>query len=190
MMKIEDLLAKQEIRERIVIYCRAIDRCDRNLLESVFHDDAMHDHGPYKGPSRQFCDFALELLARLEYTTHQASNILIHMVDDNNALSETYFNAYHRIKAGVEEPAFPDHDLSQDEDVWIAGRYIDHFQRRDGEWKIAKRCGIHDWVRWAPARDRGFSHSPANERGQRFPDDRSYHLAIGEKPYALMQQDN
>ena len=187
-MKMEELLAKQEIRERILTYCRAIDRCDRTLLESVFHDDAMHDHGPYKGPSRQFCDFALELLARLEYTAHQASNILIRMVDEQNALSETYFNAYHRIKAGVEEPAFPDHDLDQDEDVWIAGRYIDHFQRRDGVWKIAKRCGIHDWVRWAPADDRGFGQSPANERGQRFPDDRSYHLAIGDRQYELIQQ--
>lgn len=188
-MKIEELLAKQEITERIVTYCRAIDRCDRALLESVFHDDSMHDHGPYKGPSSTFCDFAMKLLGKLEYTTHQASNILIHMIDADNALSETCFNAYHRIAAGVVDPATPDHDLSIDEDLWIAGRYIDHFQRRRGEWKIAKRTGIHDWVRWAPAGDRGFAKTPASDRGHRFPDDLTYNLNIGDRRYALLHRE-
>ncbi len=186
---IEELTAKQEITEQILRYCRAIDRCDRSLLASVFHEDAMHDHGPYQGPSSQFCEFAMDLLHVLEYTMHQASNILIDMIDATNALTETYFSAYHRIAAGVEQAAFPDHDLSIDEDVWISGRYIDHFECRQGQWKIAKRYGIHDWVKWSPASDRGFGETPAEQRGQRYPEDRTYHLSVGKGNYALMYRD-
>jgi hypothetical protein len=89
----------------------------------------------------------------------------------------------------VEEAAFPDHDLSIAEDLFIAGRYIDHFEKRNGQWKIAKRYGIHDWVEWSPASDRGFSAIPASQRGQRCPDDRTYHLSIGKKEYALVYRD-
>ena len=34
------LLDKQEIHEVIMRYCRAIDRCDEELLSSVYHPDA------------------------------------------------------------------------------------------------------------------------------------------------------
>jgi hypothetical protein len=190
MANIDELLARSEITEQILRYFRAIDRCDRALLESVFHEDSMHDHGPYQGPSIQFCNFALELLQQLDRTMHHAGNILIDMIDSENALSETYCIAYHRIAAGVEVAAFPDHDNSIDEDVWIGLHYCDHWERRNGKWKIAKRIGIHDWVRWAPDSERGFSNAPASQRGQRRPDDRSYHLSVGEAKYALIYRDN
>ncbi len=187
--ELEILLSKQAITEQILRYFRSLDRCDRSLLESVFHEDSMHDHG-YQGPSSEFCNFALALLAKLEHTHHQAGNILIDMIDEDNAMSETYATAYHRVLAGVRDEAFPDHDLSIDEDLWIGLRYNDHWERRNGQWKIVKRYGIHDWVRWSPASERAFAEAPASQRGQRKPDDRSYNLPIGSKTYALFYRDN
>lgn len=48
-----------------------------------------------------------------------------------------------------------EHDVNIDEDVFVGGRYIDKFERRDGEWKIAKRQGVHDWFRFEPANEKG-----------------------------------
>ena len=39
--------------------------------------------------------------------------------------------------------------------MFISGRYIDKFEKRDGEWKIVKRQGVHDWVRFEQASDKG-----------------------------------
>ena len=35
---------KIAISEVVYKYCRAIDRLDRELLESVFHEDSIHHH--------------------------------------------------------------------------------------------------------------------------------------------------
>jgi hypothetical protein len=33
----------------------------------------------------------------------------------------------------------------------FAGRYVDRFERREGEWRIARRTVVHDWSRQLPA---------------------------------------
>ena len=53
---------KIEIADVVYKYCRAIDRMDRELLESVFHEDSIHHHGEYEGPSSDFCNFAFDIL--------------------------------------------------------------------------------------------------------------------------------
>ena len=43
-----EIAADKSARMDVVYkYCRAIDRLDRELLESVFHDDSIHHHGEY-----------------------------------------------------------------------------------------------------------------------------------------------
>ena len=147
---------KIAISEVIYKYCRAIDRLDRELLESVFHDDSIHHHSEYEGSSSQFCDFAFNILSEMEHTQHLVGNILIE-VNRNFAWSESYWTAYHRVAKGYESKNgfLAKHDPSIDEDVFISGRYIDKFEKRDGEWKIIKRQGVHDWVRFEPASDKG-----------------------------------
>ena len=56
-------------------------------------------------------------------------------VDGDTAFAEHYGIAYHRLPAG-------DDGLEKD---WIATiRYIDRFERRGGEWRIAHRRSIVD----------------------------------------------
>ena len=91
---------KIEIADVVYKYCRAIDRMDRELLESVFHADSIHHHGEYEGPSSDFCNFAFDILSEMEFTQHLVGNLLIE-VDGDTAWSEAYWTAYHRIAKGL-----------------------------------------------------------------------------------------
>ena len=97
----------------------------------------------------------------MEFTQHLVGNLLIE-VDGDTAWSEAYWTAYHRIAKGKESDMgfLAEHDTSIDEDVFVSGRYIDRFERRNGEWKIAKRQGVHDWIRFEPANEKGQLEAP------------------------------
>ena len=69
------------------------------LLESVFHEDSIHHHGEYEGPSSDFCNFAFDILAEMEFAQHLVGNLLIE-VDGDKAWSEAYWTAFHRIAKG------------------------------------------------------------------------------------------
>ena len=43
------LIDRQEILDCLNRYCRALDRHDDELLTSVFHPDAVDNHGPWAG---------------------------------------------------------------------------------------------------------------------------------------------
>lgn len=138
-MTLDDLLAKQEIRDVLATYARAIDRMDAELLASVYHPDATDDHGGYKGSATGFVEWVMPILARFDSTTHFLGNSLIRVVG-GGADSETYFVAYHR----------RDRDAGGKEDWTLAGRYVDRFERRAGEWKVAARVTVFDWQRNDP----------------------------------------
>lgn len=186
--QLESLLARQAITDQIHRYCHAIDRCDLEMLSSVFHANSTHEHGSYQGSSAAFCGFAMDLLEKIDATQHIAGNVLIDIVSESLAFSETYWISHHRIAAGIALPsAFADHNLEIDEDVMIGGRYIDRFERRDNVWKIAHRTGIHDWQRWMISDPRGFLQLPAGQRGGRSPDDVTYRFTVDSKPHIFMQ---
>ena len=159
---------RYEIQEVIARYCRALDRLDRKALESCFHPDSQHNHA-YVGPSSTFCDFAFDVLSACVATHHQLGNISVRVQGDV-AYADCYFTAYHRIgdpPPAAFAPAGPG------DDVVIGGRYIDRFERRDGEWRIVKRTGVHDWRRTEAGADNGFYDLPPSARGRR---DRTDHV--------------
>ena len=57
-------------------------------------------------------------------------------------------------------------------DTWH-GRYLDRYEKRGGEWKIAFRSEVNDWARNDPATDDYFTATPESLRGGRL-DDASY----------------
>jgi len=153
---IAELKARADISEVCNRYCRALDRVDDAMLRSVFHPDSTHQHGPFKGPSSDFCGFAIALLRDLVRTQHLLGNVSIELKGDT-AYVESYFLSYHRIAKGKKgNGVFVTHDTSIDEDILIGGRYIDRFERRDGVWKIANRTGVHEWEQWSKADERHF----------------------------------
>lgn len=174
---VDELLSRQQIADQCHRYCRALDRLDEDLLRSVFHPDSTHHHDVYRGPSSEFCGYAMVLLRSLERTQHHLGNVLVEF-DGDVALSEAYFLAYHRIARGVAGTGlFARHDAAEDEDVIVGGRYIDRFERRDGVWRIAHRTGVHEWERWGVADERYFPLMNSDGRGLRGRDDPVYRNA-------------
>ena len=128
---LRELHDRQAIRDKIYAYCRGVDRQDRALLLSVYHPDAIDDHGLYVGLPEAFADWAFELHGRLQSAhQHIVTNHSCEL-DGDVAHAETYwlFAAMNR-----------DGTLNLG-----GGRYIDRFERRKGEWRIAARKCVPDW---------------------------------------------
>ncbi|HZO80575.1 MAG TPA: nuclear transport factor 2 family protein [Candidatus Binataceae bacterium] len=136
---LRELADKQEIHEVLMRYCRGIDRCDAELLRSVYHPDASDNHGLFVGKAVDFIRWALEGLKRDLSTKHYVTNELVELRGDV-AHVESYLLAIHHRTA--REGGLVD--------LVMAGRYVDRFERRNGEWKIADRKVILDWARIDP----------------------------------------
>jgi ketosteroid isomerase-like protein len=142
-MTIETLLARQEIADVIYRYARGIDRLDFDLVRSCYHDDAYDDHGMFRGNVEEFIDSARRFLPRFAATMHFMGNVLIEVGVDGDAArarAETYAVAYHR-QIGE--------DGGGKDDVFGI-RYVDRFERRNGEWRIAHRVVATEWRRVDP----------------------------------------
>ncbi len=161
-MNIDELLAKQEITDLVGRYMRGLDRLDKETLRSTFHDDASTDYGFFQGSADEFVEMACNALQDHLANHHMIGQVLID-VEQDIAFGEVYFQAFHRIVVKGEE-----------RDLFISGRYIDRYEKRDGVWKIAFRSEVNDWSRNDPATDNYFRDTPNSLRGARKPDDAWY----------------
>ena len=123
-IQLRELLDRQAIRDCVYRYARGIDRHDPDLVASCYHPDAIDDHGSYVGPGRGLAEDAIANHAGLLRTQHHITNQVVEL-DGDTAHSETYYFVVHRAKVGTSE--------------FFSGRYVDRFERRDGEWRIAAR---------------------------------------------------
>ena len=146
-----DLEARAAIADIIARYCHVLDRQRWDKMGECFHNDATYRFGAIDGDWRHFLGIAQAVLSPLRISHHQTGNMLIR-VDGDRAASETYFTAYHRVPADALADA-PLPGTGSDYDVVIAGRYIDRFERRGDDWRIAHRTGVTDWRRDSPAAD-------------------------------------
>lgn len=140
--RISDMLDKQDCTELVHRMARAIDRCDGELVNQLFHPDATDDHGSYKGTAKDFVPWVMEVLKGMHRTQHMIGNVLIKL-DGDAAYGESYFIAHHAIPA----------EDGTDNFMIAAGRYLDRFERRDGEWRMAHRGAVYDWSSISPSTD-------------------------------------
>ena len=134
--ELQQLVDKNAIREVIETYGRSSDRWDEELFRSMFWDDAIYDHGTFVGPASDLMHHSLPIVnATIESTYHTIGNIMIGL-DGDIANTESYLLAVHVLKAREDQPAQLD---------VLACRLIDRFERRHGEWRIARRVMVRDW---------------------------------------------
>jgi ketosteroid isomerase-like protein len=139
--RIED---RHAIYDVIVRYCRGVDRSDVALVEAAFHDDAIDNHFGVVLPFREAIGTlksARNGTGSTSKTTsmHNIGNVLIEL-DGDVASCETYVTVVVRIphEGGIID--------------WThAGRYVDRFERRNGEWRIAHRTVVYDRERFDPS---------------------------------------
>lgn len=144
--KLEHLLERQDILDCLIRFSRGMDRFDREMFLSAFHNDAVIAAGPFVGGPEGLYDWAAELHAHGQSATHH--NLLNHTcdIDGDVAHAETYYLFVGR---------------NRDETNWIAGgRYIDRLERRDGQWKIALRTNAIEWSGMVPTLPIPFSDVP------------------------------
>ena len=148
----EELWAREQIRDRLNLYCKGIDRRDFELVRSCFADDHVHDHGGLTGSADDFVAAASGLLTKIPATHHSVTNVHITFSDNGKcATTQANFVAYHLIEAGHEE-GLPVPTGGKATDWIVAGRYLDEMELRDGQWLIVKRLGVHDWERYDEAK--------------------------------------
>ena len=56
---VQYLADRMAIHDCLVRYARAVDRLDRELLLSVYHADAIEDHGVFVGSPEGFADWVI-----------------------------------------------------------------------------------------------------------------------------------
>ena len=129
--RLETVLDRQDILDCICRISRAIDRFDRDLFLSGYHDNAIIDAGALVGAPPEVYDKGAELHQHGQSSTlHYLMNHVCDLGNDE-AHCETYFLYMGR---------------NRDDTNWAAGgRYIDRLERRNDEWKIAFRYTIIEW---------------------------------------------
>ena len=154
----------EDIRQAMYAYARGIDRGDAALLEPAFHDDATDDHGNFQGDKATALANFARSAASTETTAsvHHIGNMLIDLKGDE-AHVETYFMASQRRE--LDGKAFT---------RMRVGRYLDHFVKRDGQWRVLNRRVIDDWSRLDEVISTAREVGPANNHGMRNRNDLSY----------------
>jgi hypothetical protein len=133
--QIEELIAKQAIRDVLSRYCRGLDRMDRAMADSVWSDGATANYvDMYEGTGLGFIDWAWEVHAGMQCHSHQITNVLT-LVDGDTAASEAY--------ATVVLWTNPDDEGRQTE-ITVRGRYLDRWSCRAGRWSIDHRTHVVD----------------------------------------------
>jgi 3-phenylpropionate/cinnamic acid dioxygenase small subunit len=136
-VEVAELIAREEIRQVLARYARAVDRADRDQVRSCFHPDAHDDHGVVEGTVDDLMRGYEVLLHGFDSTMHFLGNEYID-VHGETADVETYCIAFHRQQATPERST---------RDLVLGIRYVDRFERRDGDWRIADRQVVFDWTR-------------------------------------------
>ena len=137
---IEEVVAEATIKDIQIRYCRACDRVDMELLRTCFHPDATTEYGFARGGVDEFIAQAEQMLPHFVATTHNTGNQIVEVSGDT-AWAEHYTVATHRIAAD---------ELGPERDFVTAVRYVDRLECREGDWRIARRVLVLDWMRSDP----------------------------------------
>lgn len=149
MYTLEELSARLEIQDVLFRYCRGIDRRDKGLLRSVYWPDAVdrRSYGPPDAGPREFADRVIDGFGDLPaYSQHHITNVFIDLdLTRGVARVESYNLVMHPVgpeTSLVLATTDPDNHLRV-----MGGRALDRFERREGEWRIARRVMLVDWSR-------------------------------------------
>jgi ketosteroid isomerase-like protein len=135
--EVQERLDKEAIRDALMRYCRGVDRLDADIITSVYHPDAFDDHA-----GRQFTgetvgegivDWMTEIM---DTTSHNITNSNIEVHGDT-AGSESYTTSMHLQTVDGEQHM-----------LLALARYVDRFEKRNGEWKIINRVVVPDFTGW------------------------------------------
>ena len=116
--EVQERLDKEAIREALMRYCRGVDRLDADIISSVYHPDAYDDHA-----------------GRIFSGETVGQGLVDWMIEIMDATA-------HNITTSNIEIYGEQHTLL------AMARYVDRFEKRDGEWKILSRVVVPEFTGW------------------------------------------
>jgi hypothetical protein len=162
--QLRELLDREAIRNLMVQASRGVDRVSAEILLPLYHEDSLDIHGGFRGSGREFA----ELPSRSSPTNLAGHHLLGQScidLDGGTAVVETYF-VYHYERFASKR--------NHVRVGYMAGRYLDKIEKRDGVWRFTVRRVVIDTGSEQSKADEppGLSSFP---RGQRWPDDDVFH---------------
>lgn len=122
---IKELIDRQRIWDCLLRYTRGVDRLDRELMLSAFHEDALIDQGSFKGSRENLADWVLTYHEKNQLLTQHLMTNHFCEIEGDSAHAETYV-AYYGTNLAEKE-------------AFAVGRYIDRLERGLNGWAIANR---------------------------------------------------
>jgi hypothetical protein len=130
---LKSLLDRDRIRNCIVRLARGEDRRDAGLITASYWPDSITDYGVFKGTFAEYLAWVVPGSPAIPVTQHVLGQSYIDL-KGTSARVETQVVSYHRVNMGTEE-----------RDTVIGGRYLDVFEQRGGDWRVAQRTMLYDW---------------------------------------------
>lgn len=141
--ELQALLDRDRIRTCLVRLARGEDRRDAALITASYWPDSITDYGVFQGDFAAYLAWVVPGSDAITNTQHVLGQSHIELTGDR-ARVETQVISYHRI----------DYGGGGEHDTCMGGRYLDLFEKRDGEWRIARRTMLYDWSHdWGAATD-------------------------------------
>ena len=164
-----EIRAEREIHRAILRYIRGADRKDFDLMASVYHDDAREDHGPFQGGVKDFVEWVRRRHETIEQAMHMVGNCLIE-VEGDRAFAETYCIIVQHERTGLNSFGSGSPTYKR---TTMGVRYVDRFEERGGQWKIAHRILVCEWIDEAPG---SLDFGPSWTAAKRSRDDAIYRI--------------
>lgn len=137
-LTVEEMADREALRHLVAAYGHCIDRRDWDLLRTLYHADSIDDHTPYYcGPVDGYIAWLPSMMANWRATMHTAMSMLF-ALDGEHAQGEIVARAWHLTLDGERQFV-----------AW--GRYADHYEKREGVWRFARRSFILDFAEDLPA---------------------------------------
>lgn len=146
------LLEGERIRNVLRRYARGVDRRDWALVSSAYHPDGYDDHGGYKGDIPGLLEWLQRRHEVIEQSMHFLGNCMVDFLSETTAVVETYCIVYQRYGEEAHESIelwLGDQPLPAGKKLMaeLACRYVDHFERRGEEWRIARRAVVMEEIK-------------------------------------------
>ncbi|NBB24150.1 hypothetical protein GVM20_03305 [Porphyrobacter sp. SLTP] len=138
---LQELLDKQAIQELIARYSRTLDWVDDAGQADCYWPDAAIDYGFFKGTAADFVPVVMAVERSTGRRWHLLSSLAVNLTSATTAEGECYGIALGFRREDEAEPYRGN---------MYGGRYLDQYEKRDGEWRISSRRYIMDWTMAMP----------------------------------------
>jgi hypothetical protein len=143
---LQQMIDREAIRTCVARLARGEDRRSADLIRSCWWSEAKFDYGVYAGDFAAYLAWVVPGADAIKNTQHVLGQTYVEL-SGSSARAETHVISYHRVDMGEGEKG-------GERDTCIGGRYLDTFERRGQEWRIADRIMLYDWEQeWGLAAD-------------------------------------